>query len=226
MLKKFKKSFWIGLLYLRENSERMSLDTFVKVSRISNLSDARYCAGMGVNQLGFNFNTDEEDAVSPELFLEIKNWVAGVQFVGEFGYMPAESIVKAQRNLPLDLIETANLDAVEEINLLGKPISFRISVDHHVHLQDLTSTLSYLDELVTQVVIDSTNEELFDEIKTEANFYNGRLKLIKAFNVHVNTLNQLDGFMGVQLTAAAEDQPGFKDYGEVMDLLEALELQD
>ena len=32
----------------------MSLQTFVKVGEITNLSDARYCAGMGVDLLGFN----------------------------------------------------------------------------------------------------------------------------------------------------------------------------
>lgn len=32
----------------------MALKTFVKISGVNNLSDARYCAGMGVNQLGFN----------------------------------------------------------------------------------------------------------------------------------------------------------------------------
>jgi phosphoribosylanthranilate isomerase len=31
----------------------MPLKTFVKVGCITNLSDARYCAGMGVDMLGF-----------------------------------------------------------------------------------------------------------------------------------------------------------------------------
>ena len=84
--------------------------------------------------------------------------------------------------------------------------------------------MSYLDELVDQVVITSESRFLFDEIKTEVNFYNGRIKLIKAFNVHVDTLSQIGNFHGIQMEGTPEDQPGFKDYGEVMDVLEALEI--
>ena len=53
------------------------LKTKVKVSSIENLSDARYCAGMGVEWLGFPL------AMPVEKLEEIRNWLAGVQIVGE-----------------------------------------------------------------------------------------------------------------------------------------------
>ncbi len=56
----------------------MSLQTKVKAGNITNLHDARYCAGMGVDWLGFR--ADTVDAVT---FKEITHWVSGPQFVLE-----------------------------------------------------------------------------------------------------------------------------------------------
>ena len=60
------------------------LKTFVIVGEISNLSDARYCAGMGVDVLGFNINPVEETCVAPETLNEISGWVAGVAIHGRY----------------------------------------------------------------------------------------------------------------------------------------------
>ena len=62
----------------------MALKTFVKISAINNLSDARYCAGMGVDMLGFALEPTNPDSISPEKYTEIIGWLSGVKFVGEF----------------------------------------------------------------------------------------------------------------------------------------------
>ena len=53
----------------------MALKTFVKVSGINNLSDARYCSGMEVNQLGFSIEPSSPNYTDPEKFKEIKGWL-------------------------------------------------------------------------------------------------------------------------------------------------------
>ena len=202
----------------------MSLSTFVKISTISNLSDARYCAGMGVDMLGFCFNPSNPEAISPELFLEIKNWVAGVRFVGEFGDLSAEEIIDIQKQMPLDFIEISDLDQVEKIGLLGKPLIYSMELTTDNDVSSLASTFSYLDELVDYVVLNCKNPDLFNAINQAASFYHGRLKLILAFNLNVDSLDSIKGYAGIQLTGTAEEKPGQKDYNEVMDMLEALEV--
>jgi phosphoribosylanthranilate isomerase len=54
------------------------LKTTIKVSNLNNLSDARYCAGMGVEMLGFSM-----DELDFDKFREMRGWLAGVQIVGE-----------------------------------------------------------------------------------------------------------------------------------------------
>ena len=61
----------------------MALRTFVKVSTISNLSDARYCAGMGVDLLGFCTIEEQDDYMHPARFQEIRGWVTGPKIVAE-----------------------------------------------------------------------------------------------------------------------------------------------
>jgi phosphoribosylanthranilate isomerase len=59
----------------------MALKTKVKVSNITSLSEARYCAGMGVDFLGFPFFDDFESDF--KRFTEICSWVSGPQLVIE-----------------------------------------------------------------------------------------------------------------------------------------------
>lgn len=196
----------------------------MKISSVSNLSDARYCAGMGVNQLGFCFDASNSSAVSPELFVEIKNWVAGVQFVGEFEGLSTDEVAQIQQNLPLDYIEITNLELVESVGVLGKPLIFKLELTTDGDVEKLPPTLSYLDELVEYMVIDSKNPDLFESINKSVSFYHGRVKLIRAFDVSIESVNSINGFIGIQLMGTEEEQPGLKDYDEVMDILEVLEV--
>ena len=76
------------------------LKTLVKVSAITNLSDARYCAGMGVDLLGFPLGK-----ISIDQFTEIRNWLAGVQIVGEFSTNDAAEIKAKVAEYKPDVLE-------------------------------------------------------------------------------------------------------------------------
>ncbi len=200
----------------------MALQTFVKVANISSLSDARYCAGMGVDILGFNINPTSDEKVSVEDFREIAEWVAGVSFAGEFGDCELNDIKEALKNYPLDYVEITNIDQVEPVGLLGKPTIFKMTIDTMDQLSKLSSNLSYLDELVKLVIIKSSNTAIWDQIDEKIGFYNGNVKLLKGYGVGPN--DTIGNFPGLELEATKEEKPGFKDYGEVMDVLEAIEV--
>ena len=84
----------------------MALKTLVKVGNISNLSDARYCAGMGVDMLGFRVISGQEHYVSPELFKEIRGWFSGPSVVAEaYGIRSGEDLPFIIQNYLPDFIE-------------------------------------------------------------------------------------------------------------------------
>lgn len=199
----------------------MSLQTFVKISNVSNLSDARYCAGMMVDVIGFNIDGSTDSFVSEGDFAEITEWVAGVQFAGEFSSASIEDIKEAMKLYPVDFIQIEQMALVEQVQLLGKPIIFRLEVNTDAELEKLKSDLSYLDELVKYVILKSDNPALFDELDSRIGYYNCNLTLLKGYDM--NPANSLHKFPGLELEATEEERPGYKDYGQIMDVLEAIE---
>src|SRR5215218_4914417 len=53
------------------------------VRRVTNLSDARYCAGMGADMLGYVIDPGHVDYISPKLYQEMSGWVSGPRRVIE-----------------------------------------------------------------------------------------------------------------------------------------------
>jgi phosphoribosylanthranilate isomerase len=70
----------------------MSLALPVLVRGINNLSDARYCAGMGAHGLVFTLDPNLPNAVDAATARELAGWVAGVDIIGEFGYVAGAEI--------------------------------------------------------------------------------------------------------------------------------------
>ena len=198
----------------------MSLQTFVKISNVSSLSDARYCAGMMVDVLGFNIDPSSDDQVKSEDFKEITEWVAGVQFAGEFHDATIDQIKEVIKAYPVDYIEIEKVDLVEKVQLLGKPIILRLNISAS-NVGKLKSTLSYADELVAMVILKCDDASLFDDLDAQVGFYNGNLKLLKGYGIEMN--DHLHKYPGLELEATKEERPGFKDYGQIMDVLEAIE---
>ena len=70
----------------------MSLALPVLVRGINNLSDARYCAGMGAQGLIFTLDANLPGAVDAATARELAGWVAGVDIIGEFGHVAGPEI--------------------------------------------------------------------------------------------------------------------------------------
>ncbi len=201
----------------------MALKKFVKISKISNLSDARYCAGMMADILGFNLKKGTEGYVSPETFEEITNWVAGVSFAGEFSDMNVEDIKISATEYALDFIETSKPDDLEELSTIGTPLILNVQVSPD-NVDDFGSALEKIADLAEYIVITSEEKSLIHQIDSSVGDLAAKTKLIRAFGNTPESVSSLsDCWHGIQLSGTSEERPGFSDYGEVMDILETLE---
>ena len=99
----------------------MSLKTEVKVGHISNLSDARYCAGMGVQYLGFSMDSNSEHYVDQDTLKTIKEWIVGPKIVGEFSNLDITSYDYSNLDEDLDCIEISDPDSIESAEKTGLP---------------------------------------------------------------------------------------------------------
>ncbi len=128
---------------------------------------------------------------------------------------------KTIRQYQIDYVEIDEMDIVEQVGVLGKPVIFRLSINTEADLGKLKSNLNYLDEFVKMVVIKSGNESLFDQIDAHTRYYNGNLRLLKGYGISES--GDPGTFPGLELEASEEEYPGFKDYGHIMDVLELIE---
>ena len=87
----------------------MKSKKFIKIRGVNNLSDARYCAGMMVDVIGFNLNLNDQNCVDVELLKAITQWIQGPEIAGEFDDMALEPIQTYLSQVDLDIIETSKI---------------------------------------------------------------------------------------------------------------------
>ena len=106
----------------------MSLKYFVKVGNVNNLSDARYCSAMGVNQLGFKLNDFDNNSSIIDNIKEIIGWINGVDIVGEFDNNNVEFINSIIKIELFDFIQLNHKISINDVNIDPKRII--ISIKH------------------------------------------------------------------------------------------------
>lgn len=197
----------------------MALKTLVKVGKISNLSDARYCAGMSVDMLGFGVIKGRDSYVSPELFKEMRGWFTGPSIVAEiYGIEKHEDLAAIIETYLPDLIE----GSFEDIKKLHAAFTSYLLSTTYEEVKAHESELGiYRTQIAYLIVPESTPSEQLEELSKE---YKLLLQIdstdpedTKLFNPHIK---------GIALQGGAEDKPGLKDYDALATVLEKLEAED
>jgi len=182
------------------------LKTKVKVGSVTNLSEARYCAGMGVDFLSFPVS-----AVDPKTYGEITGWVAGPKFGIE-----AATYIDQINEYAADFIETT----VE--GLAQMPATSKLIVS--LPCDRWTSNKSKL--------IASKNKILFVEL-TMSSLDTNEVAVVKEaaqeFEVFIKFSDDIDRLLslpisGISLEGSAEVSAGLKEY-PLAEVLEKLEVE-
>ena len=195
----------------------MALKTFVIVSGINNLSDARYCAGMLVNQLGFNIEKQHNNYTDPQSFKELSEWVSGVEFVGEFELESSAGSLKEQiAEYDLQAIMVSSVSLINEALSTGKSVIYR--TDRLADAQEVSEKWGkQLDYIILEDESAGTND--LAQLATTS-------PIVLGSGVSVDTVEAiLDDVQpkGIALKGGNEIRPGYKEFDEMADILEALE---
>ena len=167
------------------------LKTTVYVSDINNLSDARYCAGMMVDYLGFNI-----DKIGLDNFREITQWIEGT-IVAEFDVIQVNTINAIVEEFKLDYV-ALNSDSIPEgINTKMILIS-NTKIDCELQIIDNKSINT--DSTTPLLVSGDFKPNEIDSILSQKNV------------------------KGICLKGGDEIRPGQKDFDELDDILESLEV--
>ncbi|GAA4297742.1 hypothetical protein [Nibribacter koreensis] len=205
----------------------MALSTIVLVNQISNLSDARYCAGMGVEMLGFSVEENTPAYTSPEAFKEISGWVAGVKLVGEIDEMPVEDIQPLLQKYPLDMLQLNTVFLIEELEQIPLPVILRVLIDKDTDEQNLLQFLELYQPHVEYFLIDSTELTSIDSATHGLlSDLSAKYSVLIGFGLtKENTKEAIEKIhpAGIALKGGQEIRPGFKDFDELEEIFEQLE---
>lgn len=196
----------------------MALKTLVKVGKISNLSDARYCAGMNVDLLGFRVVAGQDHYVSPELFKEIRGWFSGPGIVAEaYGIEKNEDLPAIiQQYLP-DYIEVSLQDLLK-IHSPSSTFILSTTVEELAAQENVIAP--YRNQISKVIIPASTKKELIAELTRSY-----KVMLSADAETPLDALLNI-GIKGIALQGSAEEKPGLKNYDSLSTILEQLEVLD
>lgn len=144
----------------------MNIPFILKFSNITNLSDARYAAGVWAHYVGFCFNPESENYIEPNKAKEMLSWINGPIVVAEFGNQPIEWIIEICEFLNTDYIQIPvnyNHPSILEIDkkLIVETDGEQNELTKNAHLIVTNSIVSYskLKENITCPIILSKNYE-------------------------------------------------------------------
>ena len=191
------------------------LKTKVILSHVTNLSDARYASGMGVNFIGFSINPENSQFVTAEEAKSISGWLSGVSIIGEIG-----------STIPIDMadyvcayIQTSNVLLIDK---LAEPI-LALDVDL-VNINDIIGSLIKYSGLVGFFILRVKAAQL-PELQPQLS------ELCRTYSVYISTEfdnNKLAFVLddinptGIVLYGSDEAKPGLSNYDGIADILELL----
>ena len=160
------------------NRKAMALKTKVKINRITNLTDARYCSGMYVDILGFCLEKGSPHFVSPTQFQEITGWISGIDYAAEFAEEDAYTIERTLAEYPgITWIESGDLETLVQLNSLGKKLIYRVKIEELDTLLPKTDLLReheitlHLTSINKSLSID--NEFIINKLSSQLNLFLG-----------------------------------------------------
>jgi phosphoribosylanthranilate isomerase len=183
----------------------MSLITRVKVGNITSLSEARYCAGMGVDFLGFRVGSG---GLTPEVYRDIIGWISVPHLV-----------LEAHRDASITLEEITTHFPGHYIEINKGQLDW-LSSSHSFILYVKASEWSSISN-----VLKGKRNVSFIELEADV----PELPVISTFPLihRVTNSQEMERALSssaavISLDGSPEERPGLMDYGFVGEVLEAL----
>lgn len=212
----------------RHISLLMALSTFVKINTVTNLTEARYGAGMYVDLLGFNLDPNSENHVSPEQFKEISGWVSGVGFVAEFSTGFDSDVLAAVAEYPgITWIEHDRIEVLEDLADKGFSLIYKVTLEEVSHIEPQISATLSRSGIIAHLVSseDHNSQEDLEVIRKLSE----NCRVILGTEIDPDQLLGIiesTGIYGISISGSQEIKPGLRDLDQMAEILERLEVED
>lgn len=197
----------------------MALRTQVYVGDITNLHDARYCAGMGVEFIGFPIEPSRPVCVPVEKYKDIAGWVSGPKLVGELSG-PVADLAEYY----FDYLATDNPDMVQTLHQAGYQVFLRVWMGEE--RQQTEALLHQYRDYVAGFILGSEYETTDGELLSCLAEWSRQFPVFLAFGFDGhNVLDILEQVKpsGLALHGGEEIAVGLNDFEQLAEILEAIE---
>jgi phosphoribosylanthranilate isomerase len=204
----------------------MLLKTLVKISAVNNLSDARYCAGMGVAMMGFPLDRSHAHYVSPEQFKAITQWIKGVALVGELSNANPGIIHHALDQYALHYLQLTHPVKLQDIASVRVPVLLKIGLQGDETIASLQILMDAYAPCIKYFLLEaaSNREAVSASLQPTIDYLARSFSILQGCQVSTTTLPHLLGtkLQGIALQSGAETTPGGKDFDQLADVLALL----
>ncbi|MCB2376988.1 hypothetical protein LGH70_05310 [Hymenobacter sp. BT635] len=206
----------------------MPLITSVLVRGINNLSDARYCAGMGADYLTFRLDPSLPGHLEPALVQELSGWVAGVQLIGEFDSLSIPEINALATTCGLHYVLMHRRRTPEELAQLTVPALKLIKWIPDMLAEDVEKRFRDQQAHVAGFVLAHAPDEGLSamqraQLTQQARTYKLWLGTSFAAPQPVRQFVEEVQPTGIVLEGGQEIKPGLRDFTELETIFEQLE---
>ena len=195
----------------------MSLRTKALISSVTNLSDARFATGMGVDFIGFTLDDNESDVISLTDFTAITAWLEGPTMAGETSKsISAEKALELAKAFELNVMISDSEEQVKVFKDAGMTTFLRVQI---VSISEIEDVETVADNLIVETAQDYSIDE-FKSLNLSTPVFIGNSFSADNINDWIDQTN----IVGIGLRGSEEIRTGFVDLDEMADILEAIEV--
>ncbi len=206
------------------------LNVQIKICGTTNLADARYCASLGADYLGFVQYVGSPRFVEPTLAKEIIEWVEGPRSVGVFVDEDPDLVNKIASDTGFDLVQLHGDETPGYCSLIEKPVIKAIRVKASDTADQLRRVMDEYQASVSSFLLDSFVDGLpggtgrtlpWRTAATVSRDY--PLFLAGGLNSY-NIVEAVETVrpVGIDVASGVEEAPGRKSFGAIDELFAAL----
>ena len=207
----------------------MSEPTRVKICGITQLADARYCAGAGAAYLGFVQHAGSPRYVEPKAAREIIEWVEGVEAVGVFVDEGAAAINARCAEVGFTVAQLDGHESPEVVAAVEVPTIKAFRVQHDASSEQLRALMLPYQGVADYFLLDTHRTSLWGGLGESLNWRLARdlaaeFPLFLAGDLHAGNVGEALATMrpyAVDLSSSAESAPGVLDFDRLHAFFEA-----
>jgi phosphoribosylanthranilate isomerase len=203
----------------------------IKICGITNLEDARYCAGAGADYLGYIQYRESPRYIPSSRAQQIIEWIHGIQAVGVFVNEDAKTVNRIAADTGFAMVQASGSESPEWCAQIDLPVIKAIHVEKKDSASTLLSRMLPYHPHVSHILLDSGKSgmwggtgETFDwRILSQEMWMHHRFFVAGGLDPsNVQEAIEIAAPFGIDLSSGVESAPGRKDYRLVDSLFDKI----